>query len=200
MKHIELAIAIETALVVFIDTLEGVLDTCKVGNTSVHSLKQFYHRQEGTVESRNVIVVERKVGSTAGNLLDVLCQFFDATNLWEWRSHSAYAPCTNLLGMFCQATTFANAAATNVYDNLEVLGGCSHPSFCNLHTLLARQHIAFTAGAIDEYSLKSVLCQHLCIGGNRFQIHITILLEGCKRGIDEAHNFLKLFHNIKVYG
>ena len=58
MQHIKLTTTIKSALVVFVQTFEGVLDARKVRDSSVHSLQELHHRQEGSVEGRNVVEVE----------------------------------------------------------------------------------------------------------------------------------------------
>ena len=194
MKHVELAAAIESALVVLIDALEGVLDACEVGNASVHSLQQFHHRQESPIEGRYVIEIEGQVRSTASNLFAVLHQFFYASYLGEWRCHSTYAPCAYLLGMFGQSAALAHTATADMYNHLEAFGCCLHPGFGYLHAFVTRQHVAFARRTVDKHAFQSVLCQHLGILWNRFQVHVTISLEWCKRGIDEALNLFKLFH------
>ena len=58
MQHIVLAILVESALVVFVHALEGVFDAGKVGYTAINGLQELYHRQEGPVEGRDVVIVE----------------------------------------------------------------------------------------------------------------------------------------------
>ena len=109
MKHVELAAGIESALVVFVDALEGVLDTSKVRNTSVNSLKQLHHGQECTIEGWDVVVVEGQFGSTGSDLLAILHEFLYTANLGEWRCHGTDAPCTYLLSVLGQHARVTHA-------------------------------------------------------------------------------------------
>ena len=63
MQHIEFTILIATATIVFVETLKGVLDTCEVGDATIYGFQEIIHREESSVEGRDVIIVERKFGS-----------------------------------------------------------------------------------------------------------------------------------------
>ena len=58
VQHVVLAIFVKSALVIFVQTLEGVFDAGKVRDASVNSLEELYHRQEGSVEGRDVVEIE----------------------------------------------------------------------------------------------------------------------------------------------
>jgi len=63
MQHIEFIILIATATIVFVETLKGVLDTCEVGDATIYGFQEIIHREESSIEGRDVIIVERKFGS-----------------------------------------------------------------------------------------------------------------------------------------
>ena len=120
MQHVKLAVLVAAATVVLIEALEGVFDAGEVGYAPIDGLQEVVHRQEGSIESRDMIVVERQVGSTAGYLLNIFHQFLDTCHLGERRSHSPNAPGAYLLGMGCQLTALAYTATAYMHDDLEV--------------------------------------------------------------------------------
>ena len=144
MQHIKLSILIKTALIVLIQALIGVFDACKIRNTPVYRFKKSYHRQKCPVKSRNMIKIERKLGSTASNLFTVFHQFFYTTYLRERRSHRTNTPCSDLLCMLCQATTRLHASTTHMNNYFKIFRRYFDPAFRQLHALFFGEHIAFT--------------------------------------------------------
>jgi hypothetical protein len=59
VQHIELAPAIVAALIVFVEALEGVLDSCKIRDASVYGLQELDHRQVNAVKGGDVVEIKR---------------------------------------------------------------------------------------------------------------------------------------------
>ena len=92
-----------------------------------------------------------------------------------------------------QTFTLADAATAHMHNHLEILGCSLYPCFCQLHAFFFGKHIAFTTASVYKYALQPVLLQHLCIGGDGFQIQIAILIERGERRINKSNYF---FHDI----
>ena len=143
MQHVELAVGIQTTLVVFIQTLIRIFDTGKIGNASIDSLQEVQHRQIGVVESRDVVVIEGQVGCTTGNLFTILDELFHPSDPWERRGHGTNTPGSDLLRMSSQVTTRFDAGTAYVYNHFEAGGSCLDPSLGQPFPFLLGQHVAF---------------------------------------------------------
>ena len=92
--------------------------------------------------------------------------------------------------MLGQLPALADAATADVHDDLEALGGSLYPSLSQLHSFFRRQHIAFAAASVDEYTLQSVLLKHFSIRRDGFQVNVAILIKRSKWRIDKSDDFL----------
>ena len=196
VQHIVFTVLVKTALVVLIHALEGVFDSGEVRHAAINSLQQLHHRQISAVKSGDVVVVERQVGSTAGNLLDIFHQLLHAVHLREGGSHGTDAPGADGCSMFGQAAALAHTAAAHMHDDLEALGGSSHPALRQFHALLGSKHIALARRTVDKDALQAVLLQHSSVGGNGFEVHIAVGIKGSKRRINKSDDF---FHDSYIF-
>ena len=135
-----------------------ILNTCKVGDTSVYRFKESYHRQKGAVKSRNMIKVERQIGGTTSNLFTIFHQLFYATYLRKRRSHCTNSPCTYLLCMFCQTPARLHTSTAHMNNHFEAFGSYFNPTFGQLHAFFFRQHIAFAGRTVDKNTFQTILC------------------------------------------
>ena len=157
MKHVILAVLVQTALVVLVQALESVFDSGEVRHPAVNSFQQTHHRKESAIECRNMIIIERQRRCTGSNFLDILHQLFDAADLRERRSHSANAPCSDLLSMLSKHTACLYTATAHMHNHLKALGSHRHPAFRQLHALFFGEHIALSGRTVDEHTLKTIL-------------------------------------------
>ena len=194
VEHIELAVLVAAAAVVFIEALEGVLDTSEVGDATIYGLQEVIHREEGAVEGRDVIKVEGEIRCSASNLFAVLDQLFDASDLREGRSHGADAKGANLLGVLSQLEGTAHTGAAYMDDDLEILECLSgiHPGFGQLHSLFLGEHIAFATGTIDEHTFKTVALEQCSIFGDDREIDAAVGIHRGERSVDETFDFFHI--------
>ena len=195
VEHVELAVLIATATIVLVEALEGVFDTCKIGDAAIHRLKEVVHGKESAVEGWDVVEIKRQAGSAIGNLLAVFYQFLDASHLGEGRRHRTDTEGSYRLSMLSQSPGRTDAGAAHVDDDLEVgeIFSGIHPCFGYLHTLFLCKHIAFTTGAIDEYAFQTIALQHGSIFGNDGKIDAAIGKHRGKGGVDEPFDFLHVY-------
>ena len=120
VEHVKLAVFIAAAAVVFIETFEGVFDAGEIGDASVNGFQKIKHGKERAIESRDVVEIEGELGSAAGNLLAIFNEFFNASHLWEGRSHRTDAPSADGLGVFRQTSaSFMRSSSVSIYPSPE---------------------------------------------------------------------------------
>ena len=157
----------------------------------IDSLEKRGHGQIGPVKGRYVVIVEGKLGSSGGNLLAIFHQLFDATDFREGRCHGSDTPCPYLLSMLGQPFTLFHAATAHVHNHLESGGSYSHPLFGQTHAFLLGKHVTLARRSVDKHTFQPVFHQHAGIRLDRCQIHLSLLVERCKRSIDQSYY---LFH------
>ena len=102
VQQVELTTCIQAALVVFVQTFVGVLDTCEVRDASVYRLQEVQHGEVSSIESGDMVVVEGQLRGASSDLFTVLDQLFDSTDLGEGRSHRSDTKGTDLLSVSSQ--------------------------------------------------------------------------------------------------
>jgi len=190
VEHVESAVLVEAALVVFVERFVRVFDSGEIRNAPVHGLQQVEHRQERAVERGNVVVVERKIRRAGCDFFAVFGEFLDAADFRERRGHHADAPRADRLRVLCESAARPGAAGANMDDHLEARGRGGHPRFGELHALFVRKHVSFAGGAVDENALQAVFREHRGVARNGFEVYFTVWGERRERCVDESGDLL----------
>ena len=166
VKHIVFAVLVEPALVVFIQAFESVFDAGEVRNAPVHCFKHLKHRKIGSVECRNVIVVEWQGRGGCGYGLTIFHEFLDSSDFRERRGHCTYSPGSDFLCVPSKFHTLPEAAASHVDNDFEAWRDRCNPSPCQFHTFLCSKHISLSGRTVDEYAFQPVLHEHGGVSGD----------------------------------